>query len=339
MLNGSVQIERIDPLDLDLDTAESIAEVERAGLEAAGLLIPAPAGAAMLRSFQLGSDGRPAGGLWLARDDDTVVGYVVAWHPTPQNSDSARLRGMVLPTHRRQGIGRALAGEAVASARASGRHRVYAGSFRGTGGGPVLEALGFSRDGLGVNAIRRVDLHAAEPGRWDRLYDDATRAGSEYELVHLVGPTPVDLLDDLVILHAAINDAPPDDPDSDEDLWDSDRVTAYDDAMAGRRQTVYRVMARHRSTGEWAGLSMVCVDEFRPTIAFQEDTSVVRAHRGHRLGLLMKADMLRWLSRERAEIAATDTWNATTNHHMIAVNERLGATVIAHHETYRLREV
>lgn len=53
----------------------------------------------------------------------------------------------------------------------------------------------------------------------------------------------------------------------------------------------------------------------------------------------MKADMLRWLSRERPEVAATDTWNATTNHHMIAVNERLGATVIAHHETYRLREV
>lgn len=275
-----VQIERIDPLDLDLDTAESIAEVERAGFEAAGLLLPAPTGAAMLRSFQLSSDGRPAGGLWLARDEGTVTGYAVAWHPAPQNSDSARLRGMVLPTHRRQGIGRALVGEAVTSARAAGRHRVYSGSFRGTGGGPALEALGFSRDGLGVNAIRRVDLHAAEPGQWDRLYDEASGPASDYDLVHLVGPTPDDLLDDLVILHAAINDAPPDDPDSDEDLWDADRVKAYDDAMAGRRQTVYRVMARHRSTGELAGLSMVCVDEFRPTIAFQEDTSVVRAHRG-----------------------------------------------------------
>ena len=92
---------------------------------------------------------------------------------------------------------------------------------------------------------------------------------------------------------------------------------------------VYRVLARHRTSREWAGISMLCVDEFAPTVAFQEDTSVVRAHRGHRLGLLMKADMLRWISQERPEVTAADTWNATNNHHMIAVNERLGATVIA----------
>ena len=98
------------------------------------------------------------------------------------------------------------------------------------------------------------------------------------------------------------------------------------------------VLARHRTSGEWAGLSMLCVDEFAPTVAFQEDTSVVRAHRGHRLGLLMKADMLRWISQERPEVTAADTWNATNNHHMIAVNERLGATVIAHNQTYRLRD-
>ena len=105
--------------------------------------------------------------------------------------------------------------------------------------------------------------------------------------------------------------------------------------MAGRRQTVYRVMARHRASGAWAGLSLLCIDEFRPDIAFQEDTSVVRAHRGHRLGLLMKTDMLQWLIRERPEVSATDTWNSTRNHHMIAVNERLGATVIAYHVTFR----
>ena len=80
------------------------------------------------------------------------------------------------------------------------------------------------------------------------------------------------------------------------------------------------------------------MDEFAPAVAFQEDTSVVRAHRGHRLGLLMKADMLRWISHERPEVSATDTWNATTNHHMIAVNERLGATVIARHVSFRLRD-
>jgi len=223
-------------------------------------------------------------------------------------------------------------------ARAEGRKRFYATALRGGPGSEALRAMGFSSEGLGVNAVRRVDVHDAPHGLWDRLYDEAAAHAGDYELIHLVGPTPDDMLDDMVTLHAAINDAPMEDPDSEEDHWDVERVRAYDNAMAGRRQTVYRVMARQRDTREWAGLSMLCVDEFIPTVAFQEDTSVVRAHRGHRLGLLMKADMLRWISRERPEVAATDTWNATTNHHMIAVNERLGARVIAHYESYRLRE-
>ena len=67
-------------------------------------------------------------------------------------------------------------------------------------------------------------------------------------------------------------------------------------AMTQRRQTTYRVLARHVPTGEWAGMSLLCVDEFSPSVAAQEDTSVVRAHRGHRLGLLMKTDMVRWLA-------------------------------------------
>ena len=106
--------------------------------------------------------------------------------------------------------------------------------------------------------------------------------------------------------------------------------------MAGRRQTLYRVMARHRGTGEWAGQSMLAFNEFSPAAAFQEDTSVVRAHRGHRLGLLMKAAMLA-LDQRRAPRAgaAIDTWNDATNHHMIAINERLGASVVATHQGFR----
>ena len=141
-------------------------------------------------------------------------------------------------------------------------------------------------------------------------------------------------LADLVELHAAINDAPADDG-REPDVWDAERVRAYDESMARRHQTTYRVLARHAPTGEWAGMSLLCLDEFSPAVAFQEDTSVVRAHRGRRLGLFMKCDMLRWLGAERPEVSATDTWNATDNHHMIAVNERLGCRVIAQHVGYR----
>jgi GNAT superfamily N-acetyltransferase len=334
----SFVIDRVDPLDLDLDTAERLAAIDRDSLGAASLDIPASVGPAMLTSLRLGSDSRPADGLWLARQSDRIVGHLVLELPWRDNTDTAHLRGTVHPAARRRGVGRALVGQALHLARRSGRAKVYAGAYEGSDGIAALTALGFSSAGLGVNAVRRLDVHGAPHGHWDRLYGEALAHAGGYDLLHQVGPTPEDLMDGMVTLHEAINDAPLDDPELEADAWDADRVRSYDRAMAGRRQTVYRVMARHRQTGDWAGLSMLCVDEFHPTVAFQEDTSVVRAHRGHRLGLLMKTDMLRWISHERAEVSATDTWNATTNHHMIAVNEKLGATVVARHVSYRLQD-
>jgi GNAT superfamily N-acetyltransferase len=334
VLNGRVHIERLTPSDLDLDPAEEAAGVFNAAQEADGVGLPPRSGPSMLKYLQLQSDGTPVDGLWVARSEGRMVAGAILQLPRLENTDSALLRGAVLPEARRQGFGRALVDEALGLARDAGRHKVYSGAFDGSPGGTALAAMGFVSLGT-VDAVRRVELGIDSATRWKQLYDDASARAGDYELLRLVGPTPPDMLESLVGLHEAINDAPPDDPDLEGDRWSTDRVTAYDRAMAGRSQTVYRVLARRRASGEWAGMSMLCVDEFSPSVAFQEDTSVVRKHRGHRLGLLMKADMLRWLSQERPEVGATITWNATSNHHMIAVNEMLGATVVARHANYR----
>ena len=66
------------------------------------------------------------------------------------------------------------------------------------------------------------------------------------------------------------------------------------------------------------------VEADRPWLAEQHDTSVVRAHRGHRLGLLLKLEMLRWLAEDEPRLETIDTWNAESNDHMVAINEALG---------------
>ena len=55
---------------------------------------------------------------------------------------------------------------------------------------------------------------------------------------------------------------------------------------------------------------------------------MAKAHRGHRLGLLLKAGMLLWLAEAEPQLATVDTWNAESNDHMIAVNEALGYRVM-----------
>ena len=336
MLDGRVQIERIDARDLDLDTADAMAAVSNAANLADGVGLPPLTGPGLLTYLQLQSDGTPVEGVWVARrSDGSIAGRAALQLPRHENTDSAYLRGAVHPEERRRGVGRALLDAARTLAREEGRTKVYTGSFDGSPGHLALPALGFVPLGT-VDAVRRIDLAAHSPAERQRWYDEARTRAGDYELVRVQGPTPPDLVDDLVTLHEAINDAPLDDPDMEDDVWSADRVHAYDRAMAGRHQTVYRVLARHRTTGEWAGMSLLCVDEFAPSVGLQEDTSVVRAHRGHRLGLLMKVDMLRWLADERPEVTSTITWNATSNHHMIAVNEALGAAVVTRHTNHRL---
>ena len=111
-------------------------------------------------------------------------------------------------------------------------------------------------------------------------------------------------------------------------MFTADRVRAYEHAQAERGCLVHRLVARHRETGELAGETVVVVDLERPHLAEQHDTSVVRAHRGHRLGMLLKTGMLQWLREEQPQVASIDTWNAASNRFMIGVNEELGYRVM-----------
>lgn len=328
-----MEIARVDPADVDLDLADELAEVDRASLEDSGLELPAPTGPARMTSLQHGNNGRPMDALWVAGPLDAPVAWTLVELPRLDNLQMAAVRGTVHPQHRRAGLGTALLDLAIGFAREHGRSAMTAGAWEGTGATGFLDRHGFSTAGQQRYAVRRLDVHD-DAARFERLHAEAAAAARDYELVQLAGPTPEDLVPGLVTLHEAINDAPADEG-QEPDVWTADRVRDYDAGMARRRQTTYRVLARHVPTGEWAGMSLLCVDEFSPAVAFQEDTSVVRSHRGHRLGLLMKCAMLRWIAVERPEVTAIDTWNATDNHHMIAVNERLGCRVTAHHLGYR----
>jgi len=57
------------------------------------------------------------------------------------------------------------------------------------------------------------------------------------------------------------------------------------------------------------------------------DLRSLSGHRGHRLGLLLKADMLDWLAETQPQVASIETWNAESNDAMIGVNEMLGYRV------------
>ncbi len=323
-------IERLDPLELDDATADRSAEISTASAQAGGLDLAPMTGAVFSSQATYTHDDRPLDALWLARDrdgDSEIVGHASMDLPTWDNQHMALVFCSVHPHHQGRGIGTQLLEAQVEAVREAGRSMLLTFAFRDSPTARLLTEHGFevAQD----TAQRRLRPQELDYESIEAYADDASTHADDYELVRLDGPAPEEWLSDLVAVFESISDAPLDDLDLTPDAYPVERVRNYERAMAARRQHLYRLMARHRSTGEWAGHTILCVDEHRPGVAVQEDTTVVSAHRGHRLGMLLKATMLLWMREEHPELVTIDTWNAETNEHMIAVNDKLGCFVNA----------
>ncbi|TAL24479.1 MAG: hypothetical protein EPN99_02770 [Frankiales bacterium] len=64
-----------------------------------------------------------------------------------------------------------------------------------------------------------------------------------------------------------------------------------------------------------------------PERVYQWDTLVLKEHRGHRLGTLVKLACLQRVAEEVPQARVISTWNAAENAPMIRVNDALGARV------------
>ncbi|MGH3214814.1 MAG: GNAT family N-acetyltransferase, partial [Trebonia sp.] len=205
---------------------------------------------------------------------------------------------------------------------ANGRTVLRGGALVGSAGDAFARQAG-AEPSL-VDARRVQDLRKIAPGLVASLRETAAGAAAGYSLESWTGPTPEEHLDRVAAGFNAMNDAPHS-PDREDDIWDAQRVRERADA-ALREGCLrgYSIAAIAESTGEMAGLTQVFVDPEYPEWGHQGVTAVTRLHRGHRLGLLIKAAMLDWLATEEPKLERIATDNAATNKYMIAVNETLG---------------
>ena len=275
--------------------------------------------------LERGWDGEPPVG-YLASVDGHPVGNAFVFYSERDNTHLGWTWLAILPEERRKGHGSRLFEFLVEEIKAAGRTSV------GTDGWESERALGFAaRFGLEKKSqaiMRRQHLREIEPGHLQKLYDEAAEAARDYELVRIVGRTPEHLVDAMVELVSAINDAPTDDLDIEDEVFTPERLAAYEEATLAKNSRLYRLVARHKETGALGGHTVIAVEAQRPSIGDQHDTAVAQAHRGHRLGLLLKAGMLLWLAEAEPQLETVDTWNAESNDHMIAVNEALGYRVM-----------
>lgn len=263
---------------------------------------------------------------FAAWDDGRLAGIVAVHTSEWDNRHLAWGEVLVHPDLRGAGRGSELLGFAEHRARELGRTSFGLDGWDATETNRFAARHSLPRKGAAIK--RRQTLSRVDRSELEQLYDEARTAASAYELLRLRGRTPEELVGAVAEMTAAINDAPTDDLDVEDEVFPVERVMAYEAAQEARNRRLYRVVARHRDTGALAGHTVVVVEAERPSLGDQHDTSVVAAHRGHRLGLLLKTAMLRWLAEEEPALATIDTWNMESNAPMIGVNERLGYEVL-----------
>ncbi len=288
---------------------------------------------------------------WLILAGDVAVGRVGVDIPHEEDSRVAKIFVAVLPSLWGKGVGARGLRHAEQCARDKGRHVVQTWSPHVAAEGDRIEApTGFGsvpRDhiarflegsGFTLEQIERNSMLDLVPSM-DRilaLQRDAQTAAEGYRIVHWETPTPPEHIDGYAWMKSRMStDIPGAGTVVDEERWDAERVAHHEAKYleAGRRLIV--TAAQHTATGELCAFNELAPSTTVPDLAHQEDTLVLREHRGHRLGMLVKCAGLLALRESRPEMTRVMTYNAEENRPMLDINEAIGFAAIAYEALWR----
>ena len=298
--------------------------------------LPADPFEELLPSLHPADDDPSPSSYWTARVDGRVVSAGSIALPRIENLDVANVGVSVLPGARGRGSGRAMLEHLLDQVRREGRSIVH-GEVASPWSDSTPTAAERLLTGLGGRpqlreARRLLDLEAPGPGA------TPLPTPASYRLEQWVDVAPEELVPGLAHLSQRMStDAPQGDLALEPEVWDAARYRAAEAAAQARNRLRVATAVVHETTGEVAGMTDIGVNRDRQQVAYQWDTIVDRDHRGHGLGLLMKAHNLAQLRTTAPGVRWVNTWNALSNTHMVAVNDHLGYVPVERWTEWELR--
>lgn len=284
--------------------------------------------------------------LFFVRLDGRMVARSWVRFALTENLEDAFLRVDVLQEFSGRGIGRALLRHAEELAAEDGRRTLQ--SFTEHAPGFDVEGPGILKPGTGTGGIpataRSVQFAAAAGYKLEQVTrfsaldmppsesvldalerEAAGIAGDQYEILGWTDRCPDEYVEQMAVLMSKMStDTPAGALHYDAEVWDAKRVRHVEDEWKRTGLESLVAVARHRASSELAAYSVLQYTDEKPWLAEQDDTLVAKAHRGNRLGMLVKVCNLRRLQKDHPGVERVVTFNAAENDHMLAINVALG---------------
>ncbi len=280
----------------------------------------------------------------IVKDAGEVLGHCQLIMPVEDNQHLLWLSLAVKSSAEGRGIGQKLLAAAEELARAEGRRTITfqtshpVQSVRGELVEPVSGIGRLPRESREVQFAQRAGYVLEQVERFslcqlplasELLIEQAAiaqaAAGENYRLVQWTDHCPEQWLDDFAWLQSRMStDAPRAGLVREEEPWDAHRAREGEALALALGRTTLVAAVEHLPSGKLVGFTVLTVPAHRQDMIFQDNTLVVREHRGHKLGLLVKVANLIRLTEERPAVRRIYTWNAAENEYMLAVNVALG---------------
>ena len=284
--------------------------------------------------------------LWVVVADDRVVGRVGVDLPREAGSKVAYWIVELLREYHGRGYGTAAYRLVEHVARSHGRtvlqswaeHPDAPGARLAapTGFGAIPEdhvARFYLRHGYALEQVERrsaFDL-TAPMDRVEALLAEAEAASAGYRVVQWMLPTPAEFVDGHAWAKSRMStDAPSAGLEFDEETWDAERLARHDQRYLHAGSTMQVTAAVHEETGRIVAFNELVLNTDPAGPSNQQDTLVLKEHRGHRLGMLVKcAGILSWTA-VAPQSQKIITYNAEENRPMLDINETIGFAPVAY---------